>query len=152
MRQRAFGASLGYLWQVFVRLLPKLIRLVRVAVFDSNTGKQGGLLGSDISRYGSVRSIVKTTDGRYAINASATTFPSDSAHAFNLVLVLATGYPGWRLSSRFTSIMRRKLQISKRGKMLMNQRSSVFTNIWKQFYGTVMIWGRIVVSNCTQRG
>ncbi len=89
------GASLGYLWQVFAEPTFAQTYTPRAEnVFNSLDREMVRIGWSKIFRYGSVRAIRATDDGRYAIAYSRTT-TGKRDHAFLLAryLHIATGYP-----------------------------------------------------------
>lgn len=89
------GASLGYLWQVFAEPTFAQTYTPRAEnVFNSLDREMVRIGWSKIFRYGSVRAIRATDDGRYAIAYSRTTTGKrDRAFLLARYLHIATGYP-----------------------------------------------------------
>jgi pSer/pThr/pTyr-binding forkhead associated (FHA) protein len=74
-------------------------------VFDSLDREAKRISWEQMFRYGSVRSIRKTTDGRYAIAYSRTTTGRrDHAFLISRYVHLATGYPAIKFSPGFASV------------------------------------------------
>ncbi|MBW4649071.1 MAG: FHA domain-containing protein [Kastovskya adunca ATA6-11-RM4] len=89
------GESFRYLWQIFAEPTFAETYTPRARnVFDSIDREAKRIGWEQIFRYGSVRSIRKTTDGRYAI-AYSRTQTGRREHAFLVAryVHLATGYP-----------------------------------------------------------
>ena len=146
------GAALGYLWQVFAEPTFAQTYTPRAGnVFDS-LDREARRIGWDkIFRYGSVRSIRKTTDGRYAIAFSRTT-TGQRAHAFLICrfVHIATGYPAIKFLPDLQAYREKTLDF----KSVVNAyepHDHVYQHLEK-FGGTVMIRGRgIVASRIVQR-
>ena len=114
--------------------------------------REAGRIGWDkIFRYGSVRSIRKTRDGRYAIAFSRTT-TGQRAHAFLIArfVHLATGYPAIKFLPDLQAYREKTLDF----KSVVNAyepHDQVYQHLEK-FGGTLMIRGRgIVASRIVQR-
>ncbi|MBD1851995.1 FHA domain-containing protein [Cyanobacteria bacterium FACHB-502] len=94
------GAALGYLWQVFAEpVAADTYTPIADNVFKS-MDREAERIGWDrMVRYGSIRSIRKTEDGRYAIAYSATRPPGAPDYRFLLAkyVHLCTGYPAIKL-------------------------------------------------------
>ncbi|HBE16652.1 MAG TPA: hypothetical protein DEG17_16895 [Cyanobacteria bacterium UBA11149] len=89
------GASLRYLWQVFAEPTFAQTYTPRAEnVFNSIDREMARIGWSKIFRYGSVRAIRATDDGRYALAYSRTTTGKrDRAFVLARYLHIATGYP-----------------------------------------------------------
>jgi pSer/pThr/pTyr-binding forkhead associated (FHA) protein len=146
------GAGLGYLWQVFAEPTFAQTYTPRAGnVFDS-LDREARRIGWDkIFCYGSVRSIRKTTDGRYAIAFSRTN-TGRRAHAFLIsrFVHIATGYPAIKFLPDLQAYREKTLDF----KSVVNAyepHDHVYQHL-EQFGGTVMIRGRgIVASRIVQR-
>jgi pSer/pThr/pTyr-binding forkhead associated (FHA) protein len=146
------GAALGYLWQVFAEPTFAQTYTPRAGnVFDS-LDREARRIGWDkIFCYGSVRSIRKTTDGRYAIAFSRTN-TGRRAHAFLIsrFVHIATGYPAIKFLPDLQAYREKTLDF----KSVVNAyepHDHVYQHL-EQFGGTVMIRGRgIVASRIVQR-
>ena len=146
------GAALGYLWQVFAEPTFAQTYTPRAGnVFDS-LDREARRIGWDkIFRYGSVRSIRKTTDGRYAIAFSRTN-TGRRAHAFLIsrFVHIATGYPAIKFLPDLQAYREKTLDF----KSVVNAyepHDHVYQHL-EQYGGTVMIRGRgIVASRIVQR-
>lgn len=146
------GAALGYLWQVFAEPTFAQTYTPRAGnVFDSMDREVGRIGWDKIFRYGSVRSIRKTTDGRYAIAFSRTT-TGRRAHAFLICrfVHMATGYPAIKFLPDLQAYREKTLDF----KSVVNAyepHDHVYQHLEK-FGGTVLIRGRgIVASRIVQR-
>ncbi len=146
------GASLGYLWQVFSEPTFAQTYTPRAGnVFDSLDREAKRIGWEQIFRYGSVRSIRKTTDGRYAIAYSRTrTGRRDHAFLIARYVHLATGYP----AIKFLPDLQAYREKTKDFKSVVNAyepHDHVYEHL-EQYGGTVMIRGRgIVASRIVQR-
>ncbi len=89
------GSALGYLWQVFAEPTWAETYTPRAGnVFDSIDREAARIGWGEMFRYGRVRAIRKTDDGRYAIAYSRTTaHQRDHAFVVGRYLHVATGYP-----------------------------------------------------------
>jgi pSer/pThr/pTyr-binding forkhead associated (FHA) protein len=146
------GASLSYLWQVFAEPTFAQTYTPRAGnVFDS-IDREAARIGWDkIFRYGSVRSIRKTTDGRYAIAFSRTT-TGRRAHTFLIArfVHIATGYPAIKFLPDLQAY-REKTADFKSVVNAYEPHDHVYQQLEKSG-GTVMIRGRgIVASRIVQR-
>lgn len=146
------AASLGYLWQVFAEPTFAQTYTPRAGnVFDSLDREVGRIGWDKIFRYGSVRSIRKTTDGRYAIAFSRTT-TGHRSHAFLIArfIHMATGYPAIKFLPDLQAYREKTLDF----KSVVNAyepHDHVYQHLEK-YGGTVMIRGRgIVASRIVQR-
>lgn len=146
------GASLRYLWQVFAEPTFAQTYTPRAGnVFDALDREAARINWDKIFRYGSVRSIRKTTDGRYAIAFSRTT-TGRRAHAFLIsrFVHLATGYPAIKFLPDLQAYREKNLDF----KSVVNAyepHDHVYQHLEK-YGGTVMIRGRgIVASRIVQR-
>ncbi|MBF2072275.1 MAG: FHA domain-containing protein [Synechococcales cyanobacterium C42_A2020_086] len=94
------GAALGYLWQVFAEpAFADTYTPIADNVFKS-MDREADRIGWDrMVRYGSIRSIRKTEDGRYVIAYSATRPPGPPDYRFLVAryVHLCTGYPAIKL-------------------------------------------------------
>ncbi len=146
------GAALGYLWQVFAEPTFAQTYTPRAGnVFDSLDREARRIGWDQIFCYGSVRSIRKTTDGRYAIAFSRTT-TGHRAHAFIIsrFVHIATGYPAIKFLPDLQAYREKTLDF----KSVVNAyepHDHVYQHL-EQYGGTVMIRGRgIVASRIVQR-
>ncbi len=147
-----FKASLGYLWQVFSEPTFAQTYTPRSGnVFDSIDREAKRIGWEQIFRYGSVRSIRKTTDGRYAIAYSRTS-TSHREHAFLIsrYVHLATGYPAIKFLPDLQTY-REKTNDFKSVVNAYEPHNHVYEYL-ERYGGTVMIRGRgIVASRIVQR-
>jgi pSer/pThr/pTyr-binding forkhead associated (FHA) protein len=145
-------ASLGYLWQVFAEPTFAQTYTPRAGnVFDSLDREAKRIGWEQIFRYGSVRSIRKTTDGRYAI-AYSRTRSGRRDHAFLLAryVHLATGYPAIKFLPDLQAY-REKTNDFKSVVNAYEPHDHVYEHL-EQHGGTIMIRGRgIVASRIVQR-
>ncbi|MCY6494431.1 FHA domain-containing protein [Leptolyngbya sp. GGD] len=94
------GAALGFLWQVFSEPVLADTYTPRARdVFDAMDREATRISWDRMWRYGSVRSIRKTEDGRYVIAYSATRPPGAPNYRFLIAryVHLCTGYPALKL-------------------------------------------------------
>jgi pSer/pThr/pTyr-binding forkhead associated (FHA) protein len=94
------GSSLTHLWQVFAEpVLADTYTPIADHVFNSMDREAKRIGWERMLRYGSVRSIRKTEDGRYVIAYSATRPPGPPDYRFLLAkyVHLCTGYPAIKL-------------------------------------------------------
>jgi pSer/pThr/pTyr-binding forkhead associated (FHA) protein len=151
-RQGRMGAALGYLWQVFSEPTFAQTYTPRAGnVFDSLDREAKRMGWDEIFRYGSVRAIRKTTDGRYAIAYSRTrTGRRDHAFLIARYVHLATGYP----AIKFLPDLQAYREKTNDFKSVVNAYEShdhVYEHL-ERYGGTVMIRGRgIVASRIVQR-
>jgi len=145
-------ASLGYLWQVFAEPTFAQTYTPRAGnVFDSLDREAKRINWEQIFRYGSVRSIRKTTDGRYAI-AYSRTRSGRRDHAFLIAryVHLATGYPAIKFLPDLQAY-REKTNDFKSVVNAYEPHDHVYEHL-EQHGGTIMIRGRgIVASRIVQR-
>ncbi|HEY9849178.1 MAG TPA: FHA domain-containing protein [Leptolyngbyaceae cyanobacterium] len=143
-----------YLWQVFAEPTFAQTYTPRAGnVFDS-IDREASRIGWDrIFRYGSVRAIRKTTDGRYAIAYSrrrSSTGSPDHAFLIAQYVHLATGYP----AIQFLPDLKEYREKTKDFQSVVNAyepHEQVYQHLEQQG-GTVMIRGRgIVASRILQR-
>jgi len=145
-------ASLGYLWQVFSEPTFAQTYTPRAGnVFDSLDREAKRISWEQMFRYGSVRSIRKTTDGRYAIAYSRTTTGRrDHAFLISRYVHLATGYP----AIKFLPDLQAYREKNNDFKSVVNAyepHNHVYEHL-EQYGGTVLIRGRgIVASRIVQR-
>ncbi|MDY6783210.1 MAG: FHA domain-containing protein [Cyanobacteriota bacterium] len=152
LRRGRGKAALGYLWQVFGE--PTLVQTYTPRaenVFDSIDREQKRIGWERIFRYGSVRAIRKTTDGRYAIAYSRTTSAGrDRAFLVARFVHLATGYP----AIKFLPDLQAYREKTKDFQSVVNAyepHDSLYKQL-EQDGGTVLIRGRgIVASRVIQR-
>ncbi len=146
------GASLGYLWQVFSEPTFAQTYTPRAGnVFDSLDREAKRIGWEQMFRYGSVRSIRKTTDGRYAI-AYSRTRSGRRDHAFLVAryVHIATGYPAIKFLPDLQAY-REKTQDFQSVVNAYEPHDHVYEHL-EQHGGTVMIRGRgIVASRIVQR-
>lgn len=152
VRQGQVMAALGYLWQVFAEPTFAQTYTPRAGnVFDSLDREAKRIYWQQIFRYGSVRSIRKTTDGRYAIAYSRTT-AGQRDHAFLIAryVHLATGYP----AIKFLPDLQAYRETTRDFKSVVNAyepHDHVYEHL-ERYGGTVLIRGRgIVASRIVQR-
>jgi pSer/pThr/pTyr-binding forkhead associated (FHA) protein len=147
-----FGAALGYLWQVFAE--PTLAQTYTPRsgrVFQSIQREAARIGWEQIFRYGRIRSIRKTNDGRFAIAYSRST-AEQRDHGFIIAryLHLATGYP----AIQFLPDLKAYRETTQDFKTVVNAYEAhdhVYAHL-EQHGGTVMIRGRgIVASRVVQR-
>jgi pSer/pThr/pTyr-binding forkhead associated (FHA) protein len=145
-------ASLGYLWQVFAEPTFAQTYTPRAGnVFDSLDREAKRIGWEQMFRYGSVRSIRKTTDGHYAI-AYSRTRSGRRDHAFLLAryVHLATGYPAIKFLPDLQAY-REKTNDFKSVVNAYEPHDHVYEHL-EQHGGTIMIRGRgIVASRIVQR-
>ncbi|GAP94464.1 FHA domain-containing protein [Leptolyngbya sp. NIES-2104] len=93
------GSAFGFLWQVFAEPIADTYTPRARDVFDSMDREAARISWDRMWRYGSVRSIRKTEDGRYVIAYSATRPPGAPNYRFLIAryIHLATGYPALKL-------------------------------------------------------
>jgi pSer/pThr/pTyr-binding forkhead associated (FHA) protein len=145
-------AALGYLWQVFSEPTFAQTYTPRAGnVFDSLDREAKRIGWEQMFRYGSVRSIRKTTDGRYAIAYSRTrTGRRDHAFLIARYVHLATGYPAIKFLPDLQAY-REKTQDFKSVVNAYELHDHVYQYL-EEYGGTVMIRGRgIVASRIVQR-
>lgn len=147
-----FGLALRSLWQVFGE--PTLIETYTPRsgnVFDSIDRETRRIGWDQIFRYGRVRAIRKTEDGRYAIAYSrSTTDRRDHAFLVGKYLHLATGYPAIQFLPDLQDY-RLKTQDFKTVVNAYEAHDQVYETLERQG-GTVLIRGRgIVASRIVQR-
>ncbi len=146
------GASFQYLWQVFAEPTFAQTYTPRAGnVFDSLDREAQRIGWEKMFRYGSVRSIRKTNDGRYAIAYSRTrTGQRDHAFLIARYVHLATGYPAIKFLPDLQAYREKTLDF----KSVVNAyepHSHIYEHL-EQHGGTVMIRGRgIVASRIVQR-
>ncbi|MEP0801776.1 FHA domain-containing protein [Funiculus sociatus] len=148
----SIATALGYLWQVFAEPTFAQTYTPRAGnVFDSIDREAKRIGWEQIFRYGSVRSIRKTEDGRYAIAYSRTS-ANRRDHAFLIArnVQLATGYP----AIQFLPDLQEYREKTGDFKSVVNayeEHNHVYEHL-EQYGGTVMIRGRgIVASRIVQR-
>ncbi|MBD2580284.1 FHA domain-containing protein [Oscillatoria sp. FACHB-1406] len=147
-----FKEALGLLWQVFGEPTLAQTYTPRAGrVFDSIAREQERIGWKGIFRYGRVRAIRKTTDGRYAIAYSRTTTGGrDRAFLIARFLHLATGYPAIKFLPDLQAY-REKTQDFKTVVNAYEPHDEVYQHL-EQHGGTVLIRGRgIVASRIIQR-
>ncbi len=145
-------ASLGYLWQVFAEPTFAQTYTPRAGnVFDSLDREAKRIGWEQMFRYGSVRSIRKTTDGRYAIAYSRTrTAHRDHAFIIARYVHLATGYPAIKFLPDLQAY-REKTNDFKSVVNAYEPHDHVYEHL-EQYGGTLLIRGRgIVASRIVQR-
>src|SRR5919199_3661757 len=147
-----WGTALGYLWQVFAEPTFAQTYTPRAQNVFASLDREGKRIGwEQMFRYGSVRAIRKTTDGRYAIAYSRTTTLTRN-HAFLIAryVHLATGYPAIKFLPDLQAY-REKTQDFKSVVNAYEPHDHVYQHL-EQYGGTVMIRGRgIVASRIVQR-
>ncbi|HEY9727540.1 MAG TPA: FHA domain-containing protein [Chroococcales cyanobacterium] len=146
------GNALGYLWQVFSEPTFAQTYTPRAGnVFDS-IDREAQRIGWDkMFRYGSVRSIRKTSDGRYAIAFSQTT-TGQRNHAFLVAryVHLAIGYPAIKFLPDLQAY-REKTNDFKSVVNAYEPHDHIYEHLEK-YGGTLLIRGRgIVASRIVQR-
>ncbi|MBE9126560.1 MULTISPECIES: FHA domain-containing protein [unclassified Coleofasciculus] len=144
--------SLKYLWQVFAEPTFAETYTPRAGnVFDSLDREAKRIGWQQIFRYGSVRAIRKTDDGRYAIAYSRTT-SGQRDHAFLIAryVHLATGYPAIKFLPDLQAY-REKTRDFQSVVNAYEPHNHVYNQLERQG-GTVLIRGRgIVASRIVQR-
>jgi pSer/pThr/pTyr-binding forkhead associated (FHA) protein len=146
------GESFQHLWQVFAEPTFAQTYTPRAGnVFDSVDREAKRIEWEKIFRYGSVRSIRKTADGRYAIAYSRTrTGRRDHAFLVARYVHLATGYPAIKFLPDLQAYREKTLDF----KSVVNAyepHDHVYKHL-EQHGGTLMIRGRgIVASRIVQR-
>jgi pSer/pThr/pTyr-binding forkhead associated (FHA) protein len=146
------GASLRYLWQVFAEPTFAQTYTPRAGNVFSSLDREAQRIGwEQMFRYGSVRSIRKTTDGRYAIAYSRTTTGRrDRAFLIARYVHLATGYPAIKFLPDLQAY-REKNHDFKSVVNAYEPHDHVYDHL-ERYGGTVMIRGRgIVASRIVQR-
>jgi len=147
-----WGTALGYLWQVFAEPTFAQTYTPRAENVFASLDREVKRIGwEQMFRYGSVRAIRKTTDGRYAIAYSRTTTGYRN-HAFLVApyVHLATGYPAIKFLPDLQAY-REKTQDFKSVVNAYEPHDHVYQHL-EQYGGTVMIRGRgIVASRIVQR-
>lgn len=144
--------ALGHLWQVFGEPTLAQTYTPRAGnVFDSIDREQKRIGWEQIFRYGRVRGIRKTTDGRYAIAYSRTTTGGrDRAFLIARYVHLATGYPAIKFLPDLQAY-REKTQDFQSVVNAYEPHDRVYEHL-EQYGGTVLIRGRgIVASRIIQR-
>ena len=150
--QGRLRAALGHLWQVFSEPTFAQTYTPRAGnVFDSLDREAKRIGWEQIFRYGSVRSIRKTTDGRYAIAFSRTrTGRRDHAFLIARYIHLATGYPAIKFLPDLQAY-REKTNDFKSVVNAYEPHDHVYDHL-ERYGGTLMIRGRgIVASRIVQR-
>ncbi|MEA5582984.1 FHA domain-containing protein [Nodularia harveyana UHCC-0300] len=141
--------ALKYLWQVFAE--PSLAETYTPRagnVFDSIDREIKRIGWNQIYRYGRVRAIRKTEDGRYCVAYSRS--PGNYAFIVSRYLHLATGYPAIQFLPDLQAY-RAKYQDFKSVVNAYEDHNHVYQQLEKQG-GTVLIRGRgIVASRVIQR-
>lgn len=147
-----WGTALGYLWQVFAEPTFAQTYTPRAQNVFASLDREVKRIGwEQMFRYGSVRAIRKTTDGRYAIAYSRTTTGYRN-HAFLVAryVHLATGYPAIKFLPDLQAY-REKTQDFKSVVNAYELHDHVYQYL-EEYGGTVMIRGRgIVASRIVQR-
>jgi len=146
------SSALQYLWQVFAEPTLAETYTPRAGnVFDSIDREAHRIGWHQIFRYGRVRAIRKTDDGRYAIAYSC----SSSNHRDRAIVLaryvhLATGYPAIQFLPDLQKY-REKTQDFKSVVNAYEQHEHVYKHL-ERYGGTVLIRGRgIVASRIVQR-
>ncbi len=146
------GEALGYLWQVFAEPTFAQTYTPRAENVFASLDREAKRIGwEQMFCYASVRSIRKTTDGRYAIAYSRTS-TGQRSHAFLVAryVHLATGYP----AIKFLPDLQAYREKTKDFKSVVNAyepHDHVYHHLEK-YGGTVLIRGRgIVASRIMQR-
>jgi len=146
------GAAFGYLWQVFAEPTFAQTYTPRAGnVFDSLDREAKRIGWEQLFRYGSVRSIRKTTDGRYCI-AYSRTRSGHRDHAFLIAryVHIATGYPAIKFLPDLQAY-REKTNDFKSVVNAYEPHDHVYEQL-ERCGGTVLIRGRgIVASRIVQR-
>lgn len=151
-QNKQFKTSLNLLWRVFAEPTFAETYTPRSGnVFDSIDREAERIQWSKIYRYGRVRNIRKTNDGRYAIAYSRSTENRrDHGYIITRYLHLATGYP----AIQFLPDLQAYREITKDFKTVVNayeNHQHIYEHL-EQFGGTVIIRGRgIVASRILQR-
>ncbi|HLO84576.1 MAG TPA: FHA domain-containing protein [Nostocaceae cyanobacterium] len=143
------NSAFKYLWQVFAEPTFAETYTPRAGnVFDSIDREARRINWQNIYRYGRVRAIRKTEDGRYCIAYSRA--PGDHAFLISRYLHLATGYPALQFLPDLQAF-REKYQDFKLVVNAYEDHDHVYEQLEKQG-GTVLIRGRgIVASRIVQR-
>jgi pSer/pThr/pTyr-binding forkhead associated (FHA) protein len=143
------NTALQYLWQVFAEPTYAETYTPRAGnVFDSIDREAKRIGWNQIYRYGRVRAIRKTEDGRYCIAYSRG--PGDYAFLVTRYLHLATGYPAIQFLPDLQAY-REKYQDFKSVVNAYEAHDHVYEQLERQG-GTVLIRGRgIVASRVVQR-
>lgn len=143
------GDALGYLWQVFAEPTFAQTYTPRAGnVFDSIDREADRIGWKQIFRYGSVRAIRQTTDGRYAIAYSrrrSGTGNPDRALLIARYIHLATGYPAIQLLPDLKAYREKTNDFS----LVVNAyepHEQVYQHL-EQHGGTVLIRGRGIVAS-----
>ncbi|MFB2971456.1 FHA domain-containing protein [Aerosakkonema sp. BLCC-F183] len=148
------GDALGYLWQVFTEPTFAQTYTPRSGnVFDAIDREAQRIGWEQIFRYGSVRAIRKTSDGRYAI-AYSRRRSSSAAPDYRLLIAqyvqLATGYPAIQFLPDLKAY-REKTGDFEAVVNAYEPHDRVYQHL-EQYGGTVLIRGRgIVASRIVQR-
>ncbi len=144
--------ALGYLWQVFAEPTFAQTYTPRAGNVFASLDREAKRIGwEQMFRYASVRSIRKTTDGRYAIAYSRTS-TGQRSHAFLVAhyVHLATGYPAVKFLPDLQAY-REKTHDFKSVLNAYEPHNHVYDHLEK-YGGTVLIRGRgIVASRIMQR-
>ncbi len=144
--------ALGYLWQVFAEPTFAQTYTPRAENVFASLDREAKRIGwEQMFRYASVRSIRKTTDGRYAIAYSRTS-TGQRSHAFLVAhyVHLATGYPAVKFLPDLQAY-REKTHDFKSVLNAYEPHNHVYDHLEK-YGGTVLIRGRgIVASRIMQR-
>lgn len=146
------NAGLGYLWQVFNEPILSQTYTPRARNVFASLDREAKRIGwEQMFCYGSVRSIRKTADGRYAIAYSRTrTGVRDHAFLIARYVHLATGYPAIKFLPDLQAY-REKTHDFKSVVNAYEPHDHVYDYLEKQG-GTVLIRGRgIVASRIMQR-
>jgi pSer/pThr/pTyr-binding forkhead associated (FHA) protein len=143
------NSGLKYLWQVFAEPTFAETYTPRAGnVFDSIDREVQRIGWNQIYRYGRVRAIRKTEDGRYCIAYARS--PKDYAFIISRYLHLATGYPAIQFLQDLQTY-RAKYEDFKSVVNAYEEHDHVYQHLEKQG-GTVLIRGRgIVASRIIQR-
>ncbi|BAY26898.1 FHA domain protein [Calothrix sp. NIES-2100] len=148
-RQGQLNTALRYLWQVFAE--PTFIETYTPRagnVFDSIDREARRIGWQQIYRYGSVRAIRKTEDGRYCVAYSRG--PRNYAFLITRYLHLATGYPAIQFLPDLQAY-REKYQDFKAVVNAYEEHDHVYQQL-EQLGGIVLLRGRgIVASRIVQR-
>ncbi len=150
--QGRVGEALGYLWQVFAEPTFAQTYTPRAGNVFASLDREAKRIGwEQMFRYGSVRAIRKTTDGRYAIAYSRTT-TGQRNHVFLVTryVHLATGYPAIKFLPDLQAY-REKTHDFKSVVNAYEPHDHVYEYI-ERYGGTVLLRGRgIVASRIVQR-
>lgn len=152
IRQGRISTALRYLWQVFSEPVFAETYTPRAQNVFASLDREAARIGwQEMFRYGRVRAIRKTVDGRYAIAYSRST-ANRRDHAFVLAryVHIATGYP----AIQFLPDLQAYREKTKDFKLVVNayeNHDHVYEALERQG-GTVLIRGRgIVASRILQR-